>query len=397
MSTALRTPVDQAPGQPGAEVAAPPARSWRTRLRGFLPYLVLGAGVLLFVLISGAPDPGLPYDPRSAGPVGTKAVADVLRELGADVELVAGVPEESGGTALLLVDQLDEGTREDLLDWVSAGGRLVVADPYSPLTPEVTGRLTLGFTNPSIAPGDCGLDALDQVGRVTSPGGVVYEAPAGSVGCYPRNEGFWLVARSEGEGTIVSLGGAGGFTNEQLGNQDNAVLATYLLAPDGEGSVAILRPPPPGSGDASLMDLIPVSVRLAILQLLIAFFVFVLWRARRLGRPVVEATPVEVPGSELVVARGNLLQTSGASGHAAQVLRDDARRVLAERFGLPADAPPQVVAESAAARTGARVEEVLSVIAPQNGGPVDEARLVGLAQAVENVRRATLTDPRPRG
>ena len=51
--------------------------------------------------------------------------------------------------------------------------------------------------------------------------------------------------------------------------------------------------------------------------------VFALWRARRLGRPVAEVQPVEIAGSELVVAVGNLLQKSGRPETAAERLRSD--------------------------------------------------------------------------
>lgn len=366
----------------------------RERLRAILPFAVLGVALVLTALFTTRPpDPGLPLDPRSPGPLGLKGLADVLRELGAEVRI--GQPEQDGGTALLLSDDLDPAAREELLGWVAEGGTLVVADPFSELTPELAGAAALGFTTPSIRPGDCGLAALEGVGRVTVPSGSVYEVPPGSVGCYPRNEGSWLVAREEGEGVVVAVGGAGTFTNAELGQEDNAVLAASLLLPDGTGTVTFLEPPPVGSGDAGLLDLVPPGVRLAILQLVVAFCLVALWRAHRLGRPVVEQAPVEVPGSELVVAVGNLLQASGSSDHAAQMLRADARRVLAERLGLPPDVPPQALADAAAARTGARAEDVLAVV--DGFGPVDEARLVRLAQSVEDVRRATLAVPRPEG
>lgn len=364
------------------------------RVRAVAPYVLLGVAlVLAAIFTSRPPDLGLPLDPRSSGPIGTKALVDILGELGAEVEIAAGVPD-ADGTALLLVDQLGETDREALLAWVGAGGRLVVADPSSPLTPDVSGPAALGFTTPSIAAGDCTLQALDDVGRVTVPGGAVYEEPADGVACYARNDGFWLVAQAEGDGTIVSLGGPGTFTNAELGNEDNALLAAVLLVPDGRGTVTFVEPPPPGGGDASLLELIAPSIRWAIVQLLIAFGVFALWRARRLGRPVQEPTPVEVPGSELVVAVGNLLQTSGAAAHAAGMLREDARRGLAERLGLAPGTPPEVLAEAAAARTGARAEVVLAAIGPPDGR-LDDDRLVALGQTVEDVRRAIFDAPTP--
>lgn len=371
------------------------------RLREVAPFVLLAVALALAAVLGGRPPvQGEPLDPRSSGPLGTKALVDTLGELGARVELIAGVPDADTDVALLLVDALDETAREQLLTWVREGGRLVAADFASPLTPEVVGVTSLGITTPSLARGDCPLTALADVGRVTVPGGSVYTVDEGAVGCYPRGEGSWLVARAEGEGTVVALGGPAVFTNLELGAQDNALLAAALLLGGQDGRqgrprVAVLEAPPPAAGDTSLTDLIAPSVRIAFLQLLIAFFVVVLWRSRRLGRPVVERNPVEVPGSELVVAVGNLLQTARRPGRAAALLRADARRLLAERLGLPADADAEVIADAAAGRTGVRRADVLDVL---QEAPVDDTRLVALAQSAEAVRRATfMTKPAEAG
>lgn len=361
------------------------------RLRGVLPFAVLALALVLAALLAGRPpDTGVPLDPRSTGPFGTKALVDVLDELGAEVRVAEGLPDDGDGVALLLDDQLDDEQRDALLAWVAEGNRLVVADRFSPLQPEQVDVVSLGLATPSLAPGDCPLDALEPVGRITAPAGTVHEVPDGAVGCYPRNGGWWLVAREEGEGTVVSLGGPQTFTNVELGRADNALLAASLLLPPEDGAVAVLDAPPPAAAEAGLLDLIPTGVKLAIVQLLVAFGVVVLWRARRLGRPVVEPSPVEVPGSELVVARGNLLQAAGAPGHAAAFLRDDARRMLTERLGLVPAASPETIADAAAARTGAERAQVLAVLTGEDG-QVGDAGLVALCQAIEEVRRATLS------
>jgi hypothetical protein len=164
------------------------------------------------------------------------------------------------------------------------------------------------------------------------------------------------------------------------------VLLASLLAPSpGGGQVWVLRPPLPGGGTAGLGDLVAPRVRLALWQLAVAFVVLALWRARRLGRPVAEPQPVQVPGSELVVAVGNLLQRARGRGQAAGLLSDDLRRSLAERLGLPPSTPADQVADAAAQRTGIGRERVLRALAPP--APRDEAELVALSQAVDAVRR----------
>lgn len=375
---------------------APPVRR-RGRLRAWLPFLLIGLGVLVLVIVTDRPPGGPPLDPRSTGDLGTKALVDVLTEFGAETEVIEDIPGEGVTAALVLEDRYEDEDRDRVLDWVGEGGVLVVADQASPLQSDYVGPTDISFTNPSIAR-RCSLQGLEEVGRISAPWGSVHEVPDDAVGCFTRNEGAWLIAREEGEGTVVTLGGPLTLTNGSLGEWDNALLAVALLAPDpDEARVAILGPPRPGEGDATLIDLIATPVKLAFVQLLIAFGVVVAWRARRLGRPVVEPQPVELPGSELVVAVGNLLQSTDARGHAAGVLRAEARRFLAERLGLPAHADPEQIADAAAARTSASRVEVSDLLTGSGAAQdqMDEARLVRLAQSVEDVRRATLAAPPP--
>jgi hypothetical protein len=356
------------------------------RVRRALPWLLVAAGLVAAALIGGRqPGEGAPLDPNSPGPLGTKALVEVLRELGAEVSVGDTPPSGGDGTALLLADALETRDRDALLGWVRQGGTLVVADPSSPVSDlEQAGTATFGLVEVQLQR-RCDLPALRGVGRVSAPGGVLFEPPPGSQGCFSRGEGSWLVAQPLGSGTLVRLGGASALVNRELGKADNAVLAASLLAPSAGTRVVVLRPPPPGGGARSLGDLVAPRVKLFGWQLVIAFLLLALWRARRLGRPVREPQPVQLEGSELVVAVGNLLQRARGRDQAAGLLAEDLRRVLAERLGLPAATPPEALAEAAAARTGIPVERARAALAPAT--PRDEAELVALAHAVDAVRR----------
>jgi hypothetical protein len=146
-----------------------------------------------------------------------------------------------------------------------------------------------------------------------------------------------------------------------------------------------VEPPPPGSGDEGLADLVPGRVRGALAQLVVAFVLYALWRGRRLGRPVPEPQPVQLEGSELVVAVGHLLQRSGDPDRAATVLRRDLHRRLTDRIGLPRGAPAEDVARAAAAVTPVAEGRLLAALA----GPrvATEAALVEAARDIEAIRR----------
>jgi Domain of unknown function (DUF4350) len=359
--------------------------------RRALPWVAVVLGLALVVAVAGrGPEEGNPLDPASAGPLGTKALVEVLRGLGGRVSVSADRPGAATETALLLSDDLTPERRQGVLDWVGRGGTLVVADPGSGVTEvEPVGSTRIGLLDAEIER-RCAVAALGDVGRVAAPGGVVFKVPegpgsGGTRACFPRNDGAWLLVQPLGEGTVVRLGGASVLVNQELGEADNAILLASLLVPAEGTAVQVLQPPLPGGGTAGLGDLIAPRVRLALWQLVVAFVLLALWRARRLGRPVAEPQPVQLPGAELVVAVGNLLQRAKGRGQAAGLLTDDLRRSLAERLGLPPSAPADQVADAVAARTAVPRERVLRTLTQTTPG--DEAELVALSQAIDTVRR----------
>jgi hypothetical protein len=122
-----------------------------------------------------------------------------------------------------------------------------------------------------------------------------------------------------------------------------------------------------------------------IVQLLIAGLLYVLWRARRLGKPVEEPQPVKVAASELVAAAGGLLERSGSPQYAADVLRADLRRDLASRLGLSPHLPPDTFTQVVAARTQLDAAQLQAALGP---GPVStDADLVTVARLIDIVRK----------
>ena len=345
---------------------------------------LVGVGVLALLLLVGRPTgDGPPLDPGSSRPDGTRALVLLLEELGADVEVTEGAPAPEADVALVLSDGFgdDDATRAEVAAWVEdEGGTLVVADPSSPL-------LGLGVMSQATdtLSGGCDITALAGVEEVDPSGGFTYDVPAGAEGCFEEGGGAFVVAAGRGRGDVVGVGGAGAFVNGVLGEVDNAVLAGALLAPRPGTRVAFLRPAAPGSGTETLTDLIGDEVWSGLAQTGVAFVVYAVWRARRLGRPVAEEQPVELPASELVVAVGNLLQQAGRRDQAGRLLVEDARRRLAERLGLGPGADGAEVAEVAAARTGIPVARLLAALRPEPLG--DDAGLVALAHLTETIRQ----------
>ena len=340
--------------------------------------------VLLAVVIVGAflgaarRTTGPPLDPGSTAPDGARAVVALVEELGGSVTVVDGAPSDEFDRALLLEDRLSRADADALLRWVREGGRLVVADAGSLFTPAVAGGVVDRIT------GRCEVDGLRPVEALDVGLAQRYEVPPGSTGCFtePGGSEAFVVVRPEGSGSVVSVGGPDLFTNDLLDEADNAVLAAGLLAGEGTAT-AFVRPGLPGAGDQGLVDLVDTPARAALAQLLVAFLVVVLWRARRLGAPVEEPQPVAVEASELTRAVGRLLAANRRPDRAGAILRDRARRDLSAPLGLPLDATVDAVVHAVTARTALGERDVRRAVSD----PVrSDADLVEVADLLVRIR-----------
>lgn len=370
-----------------------------SRARRALPYVVIVVAATALALVAGRRDvEGPPLDPQSTRALGTRALVLLLEESGADVSVSAELPSPTEDAALLLQDDLGDDQRVALQHWTRAGGVLVVADPLSEFVPAIeasTGNpFDLGSATGHLAR-DCDLAVVEEVERLEPSGGVGFGLPRedgatvpGSVGCFPIAGGWFVVARPFGAGTVVAVGGAGAFVNEVIGDADNGALAVSVLGARPGTSIRFLQPTGPGGGRATLTDLIPDRVTHAIWQLAIAFGVYALWCGRRLGHPVEEPQPVAVPGSELVVAVGHLLQQAKRRDQATAMLRVDWTRSLGGRLGLPPDSGPDAVAAAIASHTRFDREYVAGLL--RADPPANDEEMLTLARALESIRQEVL-------
>lgn len=332
---------------------------------------------------------GQPLDPDSTGPLGTKALVELVEAFGGTVE--RGFPGPETTVTLVLNDQLSSDQRLEFGEWVSLGGRAIVVDPSSSLVSEWV--VPAGTELDSLSSGVCsvpGLGGLElQAGRF-----VLYQraTQTATLSCFGDGERSYLHRSVVGSGTVVALGGGVALTNQYLDEGDNAVLATELLfgADGGQGGgqtrVSMLFDPPLTPGSRSLSDLIPTRVRWTGAQLLVAFGVYLLWRVRRFGRPVVEPQAVELPGSLLTRASGELHRRSKGYAEADRSLRLHLERSLRRDLKVAPDVPTpdliDLVSETGGVERAA-VERVLDA-------PVadDRAGLVELMAAVDTVNHA---------
>jgi hypothetical protein len=363
-----------------------------SRLRRVAPWLWVAAILVALGVVSSSSGQGSALDPNGTGPTGAKAFVLLLRQYGAQVTIDQGVPGPGVGAAIVLSDQLDQARRAALGAWVRAGGFLVVADPTSQLQVGAATQVGNGLTVHDLQPsGDCALPGLANIQQLSVGPSLLLRVPRGeaATACYgydtsSGDHAFFLVAVHAGSGAVVGLGGAGLWTNARLDQLDNAVLAVDLLAPAGGGHVDVLVSAP-GSGRQGVFDLLSPRLKWALLELVVAFAVLVAWRGRRFGRPITESGPVQLAGSEIVSATGELMARSGNRDAAARQLRDAATARLGTALGLGPRARADVVADALAARSGIPAARTRALLDPV---PLaDDADLVRLAGALAALDR----------
>jgi hypothetical protein len=369
--------------------------------------LVAAALVVLVLIALAAPaarNDGPPLDPDSTAPNGTKAAIELARELGADVRVTSDFPGDDVDVAMMFEDLTQDAVAPRLQRWMASGHTLVVAAPISDLTPRAEGQEPDSFReSTTVERGRCDVRepaGLPALGSLEAFGPVArYAVPDEARACFVDDNGAFVVVQAVGQGLLVSVGSPWVFTNEALDQADNAGLFAALAVPDSGTRLDVLVA---GSVDGELQApsddslRLPTGVSLALLQLLIAFVVYTLYRARRLGKPVAEDQQVVIAGSELVRAVGGLLEHAGARDRAATSLRRSARRRLASAFGLPAGASSDQVVGAVSSRTPLPHDRLAAALV--DVPVVDDASLARLARELDEIVAAAVgrTEPTPK-
>ena len=203
--------------------------------------------------------------------------------------------------------------------------------------------------------------------------------------CFADADTASVLRRQVGLGELYTVGGPAPFTNRYLARHDNAVLATALLV-DG-ATVHLVRPRPFGTGDRSLLDLLPDGFYRLMVQLGVALALFVWASAVRLGRPVREPLLLELPSTSFTDSVAQLYQRGGRRAVAAGWLRRRARRELLHRYQLPPDTGVEQLAAVLAAAAGhpEHADRYAAVLRDQEPGSSEE--LLDVAASIDRLRR----------
>lgn len=362
---------------------SPDARHiWRlTRGPLAIAVLIVVVGVVV-ALLQGSSQSGY-LDPESAEPGGSRALSQLLADVGVAVKRVQTASEAKVNGGTVLVTTPDRVDPERLAALASGADELVLVAPGQPaldaLLPEATVSGTVGVEGRKPA---CDFEHAEVAGAATI-GGIGYDAPEATARCYATGDGHALLRAERFGSTITVLGSGIPLTNDALDEHGNAALAMRLLGAEHRLTWYLPSLAEQSPGEQSLVDLLPDGWKFGLVQVGIAVLLLALWRLRRLGPVVSEPLPVMVHAAETTEGRALLYRRAGAADHAGAALRDAAAGRVTVALGLPADAGPEAVAAGAAARTGRRLEAVYGLL--YGPPPRNDAALVRLAEDLDNL------------
>ncbi len=380
-------------------VMPPGESSRRRRVGGWIAIAVVlvlvgGIGVVLAGLSQWAQRDAL--DPDSAGPNGTRALAEILREHGVEVVVArdrAAVRDALAPSSTLVLPDMpalsDAAVRavsDDFDDVVLIEPRARTLRLFLP------GSSPAGFAADEPVEPDCDLPDAERSGAVAP--GAVYEPGSDIQACYPSADAYGLLVAEDSERRVSAVDGRTLFANESLAEDGNAALAVNLI---GRHPLVVWYVPGAGdtdlTGDPTLGELTPPWVSPVIVLLLVAGIAAGVWRGRRFGPLVPERLPVTVRASETTEGRARLYARSRDAVHAIDQLRISALGRLSRVLGLGPAASAGEIADASADRLGWDRRAVRGILMDEL--PANDADLVALRDRLRHLEEAVRQAVRP--
>jgi hypothetical protein len=363
-------------------VTAPPAPPHSAPPRRLLRGVVIGIAIgLVFVIVAvivfavtRPREREIDFlSPTSGSPDGARAVVNVLRDQGVDVEPattlaeVRAVDSDPAATTLLLYDAylvLGEDQHRELL---RLADRVVVLDAVdTELDVFAPGVIYDGNGFGQTFRADCDLPAAQKAETVAGSPYLydIGEADNDVTGCFETGDGLHAVVDTRTSGADVTIVGISQvFTNSRILDAGNAAFALNLV---GEHETLIWYRPDLSELDSgeipTAVGLTPPWVTPLILLVLLFGLAAAIWRGRRLGALVTERLPVVVRANETMEGRARLYERAGSREHALDSLRIGAISRLAKLSGLPRRATFDEVIDAVAALTGRSRDDLSALL-----------------------------------
>jgi hypothetical protein len=194
-----------------------------------------------------------------------------------------------------------------------------------------------------------------------------------------------------GAGTAVVLTSPWSLSNEGIGRADNILFALNALGPPGAAPV-FFDEYHNGYGENALWTLVPLPVKLALAQALLAILVVMYGASRRFGA-VVPLDRGRRQRSEFLGTMTALLRKGQATRLALRTARDAATRQLRVEFGLRPEAGASELVQAASRVRSDRSEKLGAALrqcdqALQSRATLSEARAIALVRQLDEAVRS---------
>ncbi|MEV0648983.1 DUF4350 domain-containing protein [Phytomonospora sp. NPDC050363] len=392
-------------------------RAWRL----LTPYLVAVALVILTIVAVSveSPDTGdAEYlSPTATGDFGGSVLAGRLAEQGVEVRTVTDADEAVELAArpgsVLFIPAVDYLRGDQLAELASLppDTRIVLVKPGQLRLTMLTGltvaetRLATGLADPGCTLAEAAAAGPAEVfsDRYTTP-----RPPEGeqkvAIGMPCYGGSLTAIPASEVMPETIVVGAADPFTNGRINAAGNSALAVGLLSAGShlvwldlhateplppqetvEQEQEPYEPPPASSPENPLYKAFPSWVWAMLIGLLALFALAAMARGRRLGPPVVEPLPVQVPAAETVYGRARLYRRGASREAALQAMRDGALSRMLPVVGLSSKSDRSQVVSTVAARAGWDDQQVRNVLfGPEPGSDQDLLNSIHALDTLEN-------------
>ncbi|MGI8596784.1 MAG: DUF4350 domain-containing protein [Thermoleophilaceae bacterium] len=362
-----------------------PASRRRWIRRGVVAFvLVVAVNVLIATLGGLVTRPGGPPSSTYAtAPEGLAAYADLLARNGHDVSRVRARADRAplGRDATVVVldpDSVSAPEGRALRRFVSEGGRLVAGGTYPerwlrrvvPRAPRWERRGVARAQVLAPVPESAGVGVARGAGRGA------FGAGGDALPVLGRPGRAVMAVAAVGRGRVVLMADASPLQNRHLARADNAALG-LALAGGRNRPVAFLESAH-GFGEATGIEAIPLSWRLAIGGLALAGLLFMVARGRRLGPAEERVRALPPPRSAYVSAIAGAIARTKRRDEGVAPVRAAARSSLERRTGVPRDASEERL-RRAAERVGLSEPELRAMRG--RVGTDEEVMAVGRALA----------------
>ena len=359
------------PSLAGRWRALPPGWRWLLGLVGAV--VALNVALAGLERVTGGPAPAGPASSSYApGRDGLAASAELLADHGHPVHrLRARLHRADLDTAATVVvadaPSLSDEESQALGRFVQGGGRLVASGPGAgPALGRMLGPGLAWVPDGVVAAGPLApvaeVEGVTRV-RAAGPGSWRDAGPMLPVLAGPDGPILATVA-SWGRGRIVAVADSSVWQNRLLGQADNALFALAAAGPPGRPVRFAEAHHGYGAGDG--LAAVPSHWKWSAAVAVTAVLAWMWSRGRRLGPPERPERELPPPRRAYVDAMAASLVRTRQPAAAVRPLQVAARRSLARRAGLAADAD-EAAYRRAARRLGLRDDEVGAVLAPAEG------------------------------